>query len=82
MENIFQDPKPMLQINAVRSNLKAWLHPIQNHIVFKVEDFDEDYNDFYEEMEYEYNSAGIMLDKKRAVALRDKLSELIEKMSD
>lgn len=75
MENPFR-------IESASARIKAWIHPIANHIVLKTEDWHSmtvDRGDGDEE-DVDYGSASIMLDKRRAIELRDKLNELIEVM--
>jgi len=76
--------KEKFQISAVRSELKSWLHPITNHVVIHIDDWCSttvDRGDGDEE-DVEYGEATIMLDKKRAISLRDKLNEFIETMAE
>jgi len=71
-------------IESASARITSWLHPIQNHIVLKTEGWHSmtvDRGDGDEE-DVDYDSAGIMLDKKRAIMLRDRLNELIEVMNE
>ena len=73
------EPKDKLKIEAVRAEITVYKNAL-GHILIKVEDWDDDYNEFFETTESEFNSAAISLDKKRAILLVAKLNEFIEKM--
>lgn len=60
------------KLETTRARGQFWLHPILNHIVVQFEEWCEE----------EYGTATLMFDKKRAIDIRDKLTELISVMGD
>lgn len=72
------------KLEAASARLCTWLHPIANHIVIKTEDWHSMAVDRGEgdEEDVEYGDACIMLDKNRAIKLRNNLNELIAIMNE